>query len=85
MLFVQKNTGLAQADVNFVILVIAVLINLSFAAKESSLGKRLWGMVSCVRGDVLAGVSIQWKVLFFFFNLFIFGCVGSSLLCVGFL
>lgn len=32
--FVQKYTGLVQANVNFIILVILVLINLSFAAKK---------------------------------------------------
>lgn len=35
IVFIQKYTGQAQANVNFVILVIPVLINLSFAAKES--------------------------------------------------
>lgn len=34
ILFIQRYTGLAQANVNFIILVIPVLINLSFAAKE---------------------------------------------------
>ena len=32
---------------------------------------------------IIAGITLQ--ILFFFFNLFIYGCVGSPFLCEGFL